>query len=251
MQLAKVFSLDEKKNKKVRVVDYDKTSKPWPEWILLNNGRIGMAEVIIKEKKGARRVRYARYVPEKLLVRVEVLPKTMEKFYDRFAKSYDTHVAQTNKPAAKFLADKISKLIPKDAKILDIGAGTGLLAEELARKGFTNITLTDFSKEMLAKAKKKKILKNCKFIRADFKKQILRGKYDIVASVFSFSCAPYFLEEEMPQSIKKVKSLLKPKGYFAVFGHDYEYLIEKSFRKLAAGTKTLLGREHSWFIGRK
>ena len=249
MQLAKVFSLDEKK--KVRIVDYDKTSKPWPEWILLNNGRVGMAEVIIKEKTGARRVRYARYVPEKLLVRVEALPKTMEKFYDKFAKSYDARFANTNIPAAKFLADKISKLVPKSAKILDIGAGTGLLAEELARRGFSNITLLEFSKGMLAKAKAKKILKWCKFLRTDFKKQKFKGKYDLITSIFAFSCAPYFLEEEMPQLIKKVKSLLKLKGYFAVFGYDYEYLIEKSFRKISAGTKILLWREHSWFIGRK
>ncbi|HIJ97598.1 TPA: class I SAM-dependent methyltransferase [archaeon] len=174
----------------------------------------------------------------------------MEKFYDKFAKSYDARFANTNIPAAKFLADKISKLVPKSAKILDIGAGTGLLAEELARRGFSNITLLEFSKGMLAKAKAKKILKWCKFLRTDFKKQKFKGKYDLITSIFAFSCAPYFLEEEMPQLIKKVKSLLKLKGYFAVFGYDYEYLIEKSFRKISAGTKILLWREHSWFVGR-
>lgn len=249
MKLDKIFSHYTKKGAKI--VDYDKASKPWPEWILLDDESIGMAEVLIKEKNGARRVRYAKYIPKKLLVRVEVLPETMKKFYDKFAEFYDPYVKKNNAVAAEFLANKISASVPKDARILDIGSGTGMLAEELAKLGFTNITLLDFSKEMLAKAKKKRILKPFRFLCGDFKRMKFGNKYDLVTSIFSFSCAPYFLEEEMPFLIKKVQSLLKPNGYFAIFGYDYEYLIQNAFKKVSLGTKILLGRQHSYFVGRK
>lgn len=44
--------------------------------------------------------------------------------------------------------------LPKDIEILDCGAGTGLLGQELYRKGFTNLRALDGCPKMLEQAKK-------------------------------------------------------------------------------------------------
>ena len=54
---------------------------------------------------------------------------------------------------------KVSALLAQqkpafDARILDVGCGTGLLAEHLRRLGYTNIDGLDFSREMLAEAQR-------------------------------------------------------------------------------------------------
>ena len=45
----------------------------------------------------------------------------------------------------------------KDARILDLGCGTGLVGEEFSRRGYQNIDGVDLSAEMLAKAKEKAV----------------------------------------------------------------------------------------------
>lgn len=52
--------------------------------------------------------------------------------------------------------------IPKDAKILDAGAGTGLTGEALKDEGFTNIDALEPSPEMLDIARAKNIYKDLK-----------------------------------------------------------------------------------------
>ena len=47
----------------------------------------------------------------------------------------------------------------EDAKILDVGAGTGLVGEELSKRNFTNIDALDASLALLDKAEKKGIYK--------------------------------------------------------------------------------------------
>lgn len=72
--------------------------------------------------------------------------------------------------------------VPKTAKILDGGAGTGFMGEELKKAGFTDIDALEPSEEMIAVAKSKNVYKNI------FKEYLIKGQplplpdrhYDVV-----------------------------------------------------------------------
>ena len=123
-------------------------------------------------------------------------------------------------PVARFLLKNIK--LPKDAKILDLGAGTGLSSIPFIKKGYKNIILLDYSKGMLAKAIKRKELKKCRFIRQDIMKFDLKEKFDLIISIFSFASNSYFDEKDMQILWRKLAKHLKSNGIFALLGHDYE-----------------------------
>lgn len=82
--------------------------------------------------------------------------------FDQWTKSYDTDVAQSDAenqyPFAAY--SKIQSALVQKAKeacgkkVLDIGIGTGKLAEKLIQTGF-EVTGIDFSEEMLAEARRR------------------------------------------------------------------------------------------------
>ena len=67
------------------------------------------------------------------------------------------------KPLADCLDDAIKQVFQVKAKdeikIIDAGAGTGLMAVELIKLGYTNLHALDISQEMLNEAKKKNLYK--------------------------------------------------------------------------------------------
>lgn len=76
------------------------------------------------------------------------------------------------------------KVIPllgnvKNKKILDLGCGTGRYSIPLAKKGAI-VTAVDFSKEMLAVAKKNAKNVKINFKQFDLKKGFPKGNYDII-----------------------------------------------------------------------
>ncbi|KAJ7323085.1 ubiE/COQ5 methyltransferase [Desmophyllum pertusum] len=69
-------------------------------------------------------------------------------------KSPDALVTELQKAAESIF----SAVMGKDAlKLLDIGAGTGLVGQKLAARGFTNLEAIDLSPKMLAVAEKKNL----------------------------------------------------------------------------------------------
>ena len=81
------------------------------------------------------------------------------------------------KPLAESLDEAIKQVFqdrPKDGlKIIDVGAGTGLIGEELHKLGYTDLHALDISQEMLNEAKKKNVYK--KFICAALSEQRIPG----------------------------------------------------------------------------
>jgi SAM-dependent methyltransferase len=55
----------------------------------------------------------------------------------------------------------LARLVPKTAKLLDAGAGTGLVGQALAARGFTRLIAADLSEGMLKEASKKGVY--CEF----------------------------------------------------------------------------------------
>ena len=97
-------------------------------------------------------------------------------------------------PIVKTLDDAVQaelKDFPKDKiKIMDAGAGTGLVGIELQKFGFSTIDALDISPGMLEEAKKKNVYK--KFICAALSDQripeIKTGEYDVLICVGVFVC---------------------------------------------------------------
>jgi SAM-dependent methyltransferase len=82
--------------------------------------------------------------------------KELEERYDVWAKDYDTDLDDGfGWVGPKKAVECFMKYVPKDARILDAGAGTGLCGELLAEQGYTDLVAMDISKGMLEEAKKK------------------------------------------------------------------------------------------------
>lgn len=92
---------------------------------------------------------------------------------------YVAHIASADALDAVLAGDK--------ACILDAGCGTGLVGEELAKKGYDDMDALDFSKEMLVEAEQKRVYK--RHIHADLSKPlpIDDNHYDAVVCTGTFT----------------------------------------------------------------
>ena len=78
--------------------------------------------------------------------------------YDKWAATYEEELDRDfgwNGPIRA--VESAVKYVAKDARILDAGAGTGLVGELLAERGYTDIVAIDLSPGMLAEARKKNV----------------------------------------------------------------------------------------------
>ena len=78
--------------------------------------------------------------------------------YSTWAKNYDQELVQdSHYTAPEKVAAVLSRFVSKDGKILDAGAGTGLVGEILSHNGYSNLEGMDISAEMLEEARKKNV----------------------------------------------------------------------------------------------
>ena len=97
-------------------------------------------------------------------------------------------------------------------KILDLGAGTGILTQLLHEKHpESDITLLDLSVQMLNKAKLKFKKQKFKYIIADYLRYDYNEKYDVVISSLSIH---HLTDEKKQELYKKVYSILNDGGIF-------------------------------------
>ena len=74
----------------------------------------------------------------------------LEERYDEWAKEYDDDLADDfGYVMPRMAAETFERFVPKDASVLDAGAGTGLVGVELSKLGYTNIAAMDMSQGML------------------------------------------------------------------------------------------------------
>ena len=100
-----------------------------------------------------------------------------------------------HKPMVEYLDVAIRNVFPAENKsqirIIDAGAGTGLVGEVLAKLGYTNVDAIDISQEMLDEAEKKKVY--TKFICAPLNEKrnpdIETGAYHALICVGSLYAA--------------------------------------------------------------
>ncbi len=84
--------------------------------------------------------------------------KELSERYDQWAQDYDTDLDEGfGWLGPQKAVDCFARYVPRDARILDAGAGTGLVGELLARQGYKNLTAMDISEGMLEEARSKNV----------------------------------------------------------------------------------------------
>jgi predicted TPR repeat methyltransferase len=107
----------------------------------------------------------------------------VEDFYDDWAETYDAEVTDNGYLTPSRCADALWQFLPDpEAKILDVGCGTGLSGQALRRVGFTRIDGIDPSAEMLEIAKKKGVYDRAIHMQGD-EMDIEPGSYDVIACI--------------------------------------------------------------------
>ena len=144
-------------------------------------------------------------------------PEDNIKLYKVWASSYDDDFAKKNDYRSPVLIsnyyDKYSN--KNDVPVLDVGAGTGLIAEVMNKKNTIDIDAIDISPEMLESAKSK----NCynKLIEADLTKNldIDNNYYGAIVSAGTFTHGHIG-----PNALDELLRVTKPSGLFVITIHS-------------------------------
>ena len=84
--------------------------------------------------------------------------KELAERYDRWARDYDEDLEEGfGWLGPQCAVDFLVRYVSREAKILDAGAGTGLVGELLAKQGYNNMVAMDISQGMLEEARQKNV----------------------------------------------------------------------------------------------
>ncbi len=124
--------------------------------------------------------------------------------FDNFANSFDSVLGKIAYQTPIIISEYLEKYVKTQAKIIDVGCGTGLCGE-VARKHAKKLVGIDVSENMLKKAKEKSIYDDLQL--QDIVDIKLKETFDIV---ISGDVLTYFPDIYNP--LKEMRKLLKDKG---------------------------------------
>ena len=125
--------------------------------------------------------------------------------------------------AKHFLTRLCEISCPKDARIADVGAGTGIVGQVMKDNGYTNLTAFDISVAMLDEAKQKGIYNEhieCDLHVTDL--GVHNKKFDHAISIASFGFGLM-----QPQALDKMPCLVKPGGLVCVSFREVTFASEE------------------------
>lgn len=135
--------------------------------------------------------------------------KIVEVGYDKIAEKYQTtrNIFELEKELNRFMS-----LLPKKAKVLDVGCGAGIpVARTLVDQGF-NVVGFDLSKNMLKFARKN--VPEAKFVKKDMTKlNFKENSFDGIVAFYSIIHVPKEKHFSVFQNFHKI---LKPKGIMLI-----------------------------------
>lgn len=129
--------------------------------------------------------------------------------YDTWAEEYDLDlIGDRDYLSPEKIADFVLKYVPRSAKILDAGAGTGLAGQMLYQQGYHNLVAIDMSPEMLNKARQKNVY-------SELYQQVLGEPLDFPANSFdAIVCVGVFTYNHAPShAFDELIRITKPEGY--------------------------------------
>ena len=153
----------------------------------------------------------------------------LEERYDQWAAEYDKDLDEVfNWNAPQTGAKVLAALVPADARVLDAGAGTGLVGKCLADAGFTNLAAMDLSQGMLDEARAKGVYSSFHQMTLGETLGFETGQFDAVISigVFTLGHAPVNSFDELVRATKS--------GGYIVFSLRTD-MVEDGFKDYFAG----------------
>ena len=146
--------------------------------------------------------------------------------YNQWSKDYENDLSQDFEYLApQKSAEVFAKHVPKDARILDAGAGTGLVGAILAEMGYGRMVAMDLSQGMLDEARKKQVYE-------DFHQMVMGETLDydtdsfdavITVGVLTVGHAP-------ASSLDELARVTKPNGHI-IFSLRPDVYEGKGFRE--------------------
>ena len=144
--------------------------------------------------------------------------------YNVWASEYETDLRALRFSGPRAGAETLANYVTdKEAKILDAGAGTGMVGKELARLGFKHITALDLSPGMLIEAKKKSVYEDLKVGDLGKPLEFETGRFAGTTCIgtLTFGHAP-------PESLDELVRVTKTGGT-VVFSMRTDYYTEGGF----------------------
>ena len=129
-------------------------------------------------------------------------------------------------------ADAVRRFVPQDAKVLDAGAGTGLVGDALQRLGYRHVDALDFSPAMLALAARKGVYGELFEMRLGEPLGFRDGRYDaaVAVGVLTLGHAPAAALDELAR-------VVRPEGH-VVFSLRDDVHAEHGFKEKQAALET-------------
>lgn len=146
--------------------------------------------------------------------------------YRQWAQNYDQElVHDCSYVAPQKVVEVLSRLVAKDAKILDAGAGTGLVGEILSQNGYSDLEGMDISAEMLEEARKKNVYTALYQKVMGEPLGLPSDSFDVIVSVgvFTYGHAP-------SSSFDELIRITKPGGYI-IFTMRLDFYENSDFKQ--------------------
>ncbi|KAL3187669.1 hypothetical protein MRX96_024705 [Rhipicephalus microplus] len=160
-------------------------------------------------------------------------PKETRAIYNSWAPNYEEDMTMQKYEAPGLMAHffKEELQVKKDASILDVGCGTGLLGVQLKNLGYSTMDALDYSEEMMSEAKKKSIYKRhfLEKVAKNNKLTIKDADYDVVTL-----CGSLMSGHIMPDALPEVARLVKPNGRLVWINRTLDAYESKSEQFLEA-----------------
>lgn len=135
--------------------------------------------------------------------------KELEERYDQWAKEYDADLDEGfGYLGPQRAVEYFIKYVPQNARVLDAGAGTGLVGELLAGRGYKDLVAMDLSKGMLEEAKKKNAYR-------EFHQMVMGKTLDYATDSFDavISIGVLTIGHALASSFDELIRVTRPGGY--------------------------------------
>lgn len=132
--------------------------------------------------------------------------KLVQNTYNKIARKYYTRYGQQSNFFLKY-SNEFLKLLPKQAKILDLGCGPGRDTKFFSEKGYQVVGI-DFSESMIEIARK--AAPKAKFIQKDFRK--LNFEQNSFDGIWCSLILLHLKRNEVLKFLKSIKRFLKKDG---------------------------------------
>ena len=149
--------------------------------------------------------------------------------YDQWAADYDQDLDEDfGWVSPRRTAEVLARHVPRNAKILDAGAGTGLVGEELGRLGYQDIHAMDLSLGMLEVARSKGVYR-------DFRQMALGNELDYETDTFDavISVGVFTEGHAPPQGLDEIVRITRGDG-FIVFSLRIDLYEDGGFKEYQA-----------------